>query len=317
MRYIILIQVLFLASISSFSQDISGKWTGSFTGQGNNKYKLEIDIVENQGIIQGVAISSQSSNFYGKASVKGSWYPGSGNLVLVEESMDDVKLKKGDSDVCKMTYELVFKKEKKHEFLEGIFSTTSLQNGVDCGNGKVKLERPATKDTTAKPVVKKEKEKKEKPIVEKTIAKKDEKPKAKPSDKPVKNAVIPVPTHVNPLKERDNVLFETIYTSEQEITIDFYDNGEIDGDTISIYDNGALRASGQGLSTQPVTIKLSFDDNTSQHEVVMVAENLGTIPPNSALMIIQAGSERYTVHLTSTENKNAMVLIKYKTPPGK
>jgi hypothetical protein len=44
----------------------------------------------------------------------------------------------------------------------------------------------------------------------------------------------------------------------------------------------------------------------------MVAENLGTLPPNTALMIVQAGKERYTLNLSSTEQKNAMVRFKYQ-----
>jgi hypothetical protein len=44
----------------------------------------------------------------------------------------------------------------------------------------------------------------------------------------------------------------------------------------------------------------------------MVAENLGRIPPNTALMIVMAGDERFTVFLNSSEQKNAMVRFKYQ-----
>jgi len=44
----------------------------------------------------------------------------------------------------------------------------------------------------------------------------------------------------------------------------------------------------------------------------MVAENLGTIPPNTALMIVTAGSQRYELFLTSTEQKNAVVKIVFQ-----
>jgi hypothetical protein len=47
----------------------------------------------------------------------------------------------------------------------------------------------------------------------------------------------------------------------------------------------------------------------------MVAQNLGSIPPNTALMMVQAGDQRYTVRLSSTEQKNAMVRFRYQPKP--
>ena len=44
----------------------------------------------------------------------------------------------------------------------------------------------------------------------------------------------------------------------------------------------------------------------------MVAENLGRIPPNTSLMIVEAGEQRFEVRITSTEQKNAVVRFKYQ-----
>jgi hypothetical protein len=68
----------------------------------------------------------------------------------------------------------------------------------------------------------------------------------------------------------------------------------------------------RGLSATPITLSLNFDENAPEHEVVMVAENLGRIPPNTSLMIINAGDKRYQVQITSTEQKNALVKFKYE-----
>ena len=46
----------------------------------------------------------------------------------------------------------------------------------------------------------------------------------------------------------------------------------------------------------------------------MVGENMGTIPPNTALMIINAGDKRYQLYLTSDDKKNAMVRFVYEKP---
>jgi hypothetical protein len=114
------------------------------------------------------------------------------------------------------------------------------------------------------------------------------------------------------LTTRQNELVQTIATDAKTITFSFYDNGEIDGDTISVYDNGKLLAGRKGLSAKAITLNISFSNDELEHEVVMVAENLGSIPPNTALMIVQAGSKRYTLNLSSSEKKNALVRFVYQ-----
>lgn len=129
---------------------------------------------------------------------------------------------------------------------------------------------------------------------------------------PVKPSVVPVAPPPPVLKERKNELFKTITTNKRVIEVSFYDNGEIDGDTISVYNNNRLIASKKGLSSKPVVIKVELSDDNPEQDVVMVAENLGRIPPNTALMIVNAGDQRFTVYLNSSEQKNAMVRFRYE-----
>ena len=68
------------------------------------------------------------------------------------------------------------------------------------------------------------------------------------------------------------------------------------------------------LTASALVIKLKMDENNSDHELIMVAENLGSIPPNTSLMIVEAGDKRFDVRITSTEQKNAMVRFKYRKP---
>jgi hypothetical protein len=98
------------------------------------------------------------------------------------------------------------------------------------------------------------------------------------------------------------------------VKIDFYDNGQIDGDTISVYTNGMPVVSRKMLTTKPVSMNVRIDMKHLEQEVIMVGENLGTIPPNTALMIINAGDKRYQLYLTSDEQKNAMVRFVYEKP---
>jgi hypothetical protein len=118
----------------------------------------------------------------------------------------------------------------------------------------------------------------------------------------------------NLLRSRENNLLQTLLITSEEVTVKLYDNGEIDDDTISVYLDKKLALSKKRLSTAAITINLKMDESNPDHELIMVAENLGRIPPNTSLMIVTAGDQRYEVRITSTEQKNAMVRFKYVKP---
>jgi len=98
------------------------------------------------------------------------------------------------------------------------------------------------------------------------------------------------------------------------IRLDFYDNAQIDGDIITVLLNNKPLASNQKLAAKPITLEIKVDLNNKEQEITMVAENLGDIPPNTALLIITAGNKRYQLYLTSTEKKNAQVRFIYENP---
>ncbi len=108
--------------------------------------------------------------------------------------------------------------------------------------------------------------------------------------------------------------FPEIEVDTGEIRLDFYDNGQVDGDSISVLVNGQIILSHQKLSAKPVTTFVKIDGSVPVQEVLMVAENLGTIPPNTAMLHITAGKERYQLYLTSTENRSAKVRFVYRRP---
>jgi hypothetical protein len=114
------------------------------------------------------------------------------------------------------------------------------------------------------------------------------------------------------LKTRENALVRKIETEASEIKIELYDNGEIDGDTVSIYHNNTLIRSHMRLSQKPISIGISVNPSQPHHEIIMVAENLGSIPPNTSVMIITTASNRYEVFISSSEQKNAKVIFDLK-----
>lgn len=173
--------------------------------------------------------------------------------------------------------------------------------------------KPAPTNTTAKPSVAKTKPA---PVTDKEKEIKAAPVTANPAlDKKTPQVRIKEPVMVPPvLKNRENELVQTFTVNSSEITISLYDNGTIDKDTVSVYLDKKLVLSKKMLTAAPLTVKLSMDDANAYHELVMVAENLGEIPPNTSLMVVKAGDKSYEVRITSTEQKNAMVIFKYEKP---
>jgi predicted CopG family antitoxin len=130
-----------------------------------------------------------------------------------------------------------------------------------------------------------------------------------PADNQVAKQLPPVPEVI---KHRTNPLVKTLVTNSPDILIELYDNGEVDGDTITVYHNNQLIVNRKGLSTKPITVKITATAAEAHHEFIMVANNLGTIPPNTALMVVTTGGKRYELFISSDEQKNAKVIIDYK-----
>lgn len=106
-----------------------------------------------------------------------------------------------------------------------------------------------------------------------------------------------------------------IYTKDLEIGADsirisLYDNGEIDGDTVTVFLNGKPVITHQELTARATNIYLTLDNSKDVNEVSLFAENLGKIPPNTALMVVTDGISRFEVFLSSSYTQNATVRIK-------
>ena len=108
-------------------------------------------------------------------------------------------------------------------------------------------------------------------------------------------------------EKRNNTVLKTIEVENESIKIDIYDNGEIDGDSISLFLNGKLLAGSKKLTTKPLSIRIPLEELEEENELVMYADNLGSIPPNTALMIVTDGSKRYEVRITSDLQKSGTI----------
>ncbi|HMC99793.1 MAG TPA: hypothetical protein VKH37_06565 [Ferruginibacter sp.] len=117
---------------------------------------------------------------------------------------------------------------------------------------------------------------------------------------------------VQKMVERKNVTFGHLPINVKNITLNIYDNAIVDGDTVTIFYNGKLLVDKQLLSTKPIVIDLALDEKASKQEIVLYANNLGSIPPNTALVIVYAGDKRYELHSSASLQENAVLVFDYK-----
>jgi hypothetical protein len=102
----------------------------------------------------------------------------------------------------------------------------------------------------------------------------------------------------------------------KKINLKVYDNGVVDNDTVSIFYNGKLLLSHKRLSETAIELNIDLDENVTLHEITMYAENLGGIPPNTALIVVTAGGKRYELRSKASLEENAVLVIEYKPAPG-
>lgn len=255
---------------------------------------------------------------------------------------------------CLLTYSKSGREEFLEGTFTSVFEKTDSLSGFikgeDCGGGRMYLRKVITSDfyvepflrkkqspnTVTPPVVKNNTPAATKPPVSKptvtkpaenkntnqntTVSKTKHDTISKITDPAIKSD-FPKDNYIKPkiivpeiLKQRQNDLVRTINISAENVIVKIYDNGEIDDDTISVYLDNQLILSKKRLTASALTINLRMDESNDEHELVMVAENLGRIPPNTSLMIVTAGDKRYEVRITSTEQKNAVVRFKYIKP---
>lgn len=136
-----------------------------------------------------------------------------------------------------------------------------------------------------------------KPVTNGTGVNGTEKPKADP---------IPEAIEKRPVKDT-----KVLEVKSNKVKVDLFDDGEIDNDIVSVYFNNALLVDKRPITAQAHSFTLNLAAGKT-NELVLVAENLGTIPPNTALMIITDGTIRYEVRLSADMKNNASVRFELK-----
>ncbi len=114
--------------------------------------------------------------------------------------------------------------------------------------------------------------------------------------------------------KRTPVLNKVLDVESDSVRLSFYDNGIIDGDSISVFLNQQLILKHQELEAKALVLYILLDSTRDVNEISMFAENLGKYPPNTALMVVTDGKNRYEVFMSSSLKENATIKLRKVKP---
>jgi hypothetical protein len=166
-------------------------------------------------------------------------------------------------------------------------------------------------------------------VAETTKAKTANKPHPKPKEtiakKEIKKKVeLPVPpstttliTTTSPtvaaaaIAQRKTEVIRNVFFTADSLVLSLYDNGTVDGDTVSVVLNGEVIIAKKRLTEKAIrtTVHLTPAQGDSL-QLVMYAENLGAIPPNTGVLIIQDGNNRNEIRFAGDMQKSSAIILK-------
>ena len=284
MRSLLAILLLLSASVYELrAQDLTGQWTGSATDNlSDKKQKLVLTITEADSAIGGVLHWYFPDNqFISHLIVSGRFYRKDSVLTIREDSVID-RGAAGEpaQDPGGGFYVLYYRRTAAHkDILEGHWRNPRSRHGDKDGNLTIRLEKKAP------------------PFIPVAVVSASRKKKDSAQLKQYLE-----------LQDRQSVVAATIpLRGTDSVTITLYDNGEIDGDSVSLYLNGELLLQHLKLTAEPKVLNISIDRSLPINKLVLFAENLGRLPPNTALMEVTVRGKTYDLFLSTDYKKNASV----------
>lgn len=109
-------------------------------------------------------------------------------------------------------------------------------------------------------------------------------------------------------RDRTRNLKERIQVVSDSLKLFFYDNGQIDDDTITVYYNKQLLLDKQRISGKAIILKVHIQPN-SENEIIMFADNEGSIPPNTAVVVFTDNGVKHKIKIDSNKKQNGTVIL--------
>lgn len=294
---------LCLGPLGLFAQSVTGDWYGigavHWAGEFNS-YLSELNLKQS-----GNKVTGTFNYYYRSAAIKldvtGTFDNRTRTLELNARPLLNYQAKDVNGPECPMEGSFTLRTSRVETSLTGQFNPTNNYR-FTCPpiNIKFKKTQPGDEEEIVKLRNMPQPEAEESPLEK--LMKEQFKEAPKDTSAPMVAALV----------KRSFDVVQVIEVDADSLKVSLYDNGELDNDTVSLFYNRKLVAHRKQLSDKPLTFVLPMD--TTVNELAMFAENLGLIPPNTAVAIINAGSERFEFFLTSNFIKNSAIRFRRKAP---
>lgn len=129
--------------------------------------------------------------------------------------------------------------------------------------------------------------------------------------KPYELPALTAPPEIAGLDRRETRKAADFEMRTGRLVLRLRDNGDIDGDTISVAVNGVYILSNHALTRKEK--KLVIRLNPGSHEIRIIAHNEGRVPPNTAEISLKSGRNRITLLSSTGLTRNESISVFRKT----
>jgi hypothetical protein len=276
-----LVFLLLAFSGATMAQNLAGIWRGKRTQVSGGCFpeyfiELHVTYAGSNIMILGNAYNYYDKDRYTKINFTGRYNPATKRMVIIENLVLQFNVP-SHCIPCIKTYDLNYTKNDSVEAFIGEWKGHEMGNNNICPPGRIQLNRETSSIF--------------------------------PVDVFQSDTLNKIQKSLNLADREKEVIKELVFDTSQ-IKIDIYDNAEIDDDTVSVFLNNTLLLHKKRLTATALSLQVTAYPNTD-YELMMYADNLGKIPPNTSLMIITAGTKRYELRISSSEKKSAVVRFRY------
>lgn len=302
--------LLLFAVTQLLAQPLTGIWSGKISrkapGYGGVE-NIEMQVYQSGKQLKGYTFAFKDTSRFVLYSMTGSRNKRS-KLIAVKETGYGYYLLPSGFSPCEKAFTLKYYKVGRTQYLSGTW--TGIGNDTSCFPGEellVVLQKIRRPEYPVEQFV----QQKFRNHILRHITKKDTVAAAEQPEE-VPEPVITAKNDSLPASRKLDIQ-EIVKLVDTTATITLYDNAVIDDDTVSVFVDKKPVLLRRRISNKPLTFTITLTEPGQPIEIIMQAENLGSIPPNTAVMIIETVHKRYEVRLSAGFEKHAVVIITYNS----
>jgi len=311
LNFFLTLAFLYLFTINSFAGDtLYFRGTIKISNNLTYNYSLRFTVNSNNQIT-GYSLSDPGGFTETKTKIYGTFDSATNVLNFEEKSVLRSRVDLQKNYLCFVKAKLTLKKVNLIEMLSGKFIGIEPGNTLQCATGEIKLintdmvktflkqQKSPSSDTTNKATVQIKNEKSKKEI---------ESPKNKLEESPN--------TENTEAKKGNTITISDAKAKEFSITgnkikLSIWDNGEVDGDRISILLNDKYILENYMVTFSSKIIEVTLSDMEID-TIKIIAINEGNLPPNTAAIKIESKFEQYPIITKANFNEIRTIYLRKK-----